>query len=209
MRKLIDINTWSRKEHYEFFSTFEEPFYGITVDVDCTHAYGRSKELGRSFFSTYLYASLKAANSVDAFRYRIIDNEVYDYDVIHASPTIARKDGTFGFSYIDFHNDLETFDRGVQSEVDRVQSTAGLGEPASKINVIFYSSLPWLKFTSLSHARRFSVGGSCPMISFGKMTEANGKRSMPMSVHVHHALVDGSHVGEYVDAFQRCLNGGD
>jgi chloramphenicol O-acetyltransferase type A len=40
------------------------------------------------------------------------------------------------------------------------------------------------------------------------MTESNGKRTMPMSVHVHHALVDGLHIGQYIDCYQELLNTG-
>jgi chloramphenicol O-acetyltransferase type A len=29
---------------------------------------------------------------------------------------------------------------------------------------------------------------------------------MPVSVHVHHALMDGFHVGQFVEAFQDILN---
>ena len=29
---------------------------------------------------------------------------------------------------------------------------------------------------------------------------------MPVSIHVHHALVDGLHVGQYIDCFQELLN---
>jgi chloramphenicol O-acetyltransferase type A len=73
-------------------------------------------------------------------------------------------------------------------------------------NVIHYSSIPWLNFTSLSHARAFSFKDSIPKISFGKMTEENGQRRMSMSIHVHHGLMDGYHVGEYVNLFQKLLN---
>jgi chloramphenicol O-acetyltransferase type A len=39
------------------------------------------------------------------------------------------------------------------------------------------------------------------------MTEENGKRSMPVSVHVHHGLTDGYHVGLFVNKFQKLMNG--
>jgi chloramphenicol O-acetyltransferase type A len=68
-------------------------------------------------------------------------------------------------------------------------------------NLIHYSAIPWLDFTSISHARSFSFPDSCPKISFGKMTEIDGQKSMSVSIHVHHALVDGYHVGLYVDRF--------
>jgi chloramphenicol O-acetyltransferase type A len=34
----------------------------------------------------------------------------------------------------------------------------------------------------------------------------NGKRTMPMSIHVHHGLVDGLHLGQFVDYFQEIMN---
>ncbi len=51
MKTAIDLNNWIRKDHYLFFSQFEEPFYGITVSIDCTAAYQYAKENAISFFS--------------------------------------------------------------------------------------------------------------------------------------------------------------
>ena len=56
----------------------------------------------------YLHKSLKAANSITAFKYRIEGDKVYEYDVINASPTINRSNGTFGFSYLDYHEDFNS-----------------------------------------------------------------------------------------------------
>lgn len=33
------------------------------------------------------------------------------------------------------------------------------------------------------------------------------KRTMPVSVHVHHALVDGSHIGLFIEVFQNLMDG--
>ena len=66
--------------------------------------------------------------------------------------------------------------------------------------------MPFLKFTSLSHARSFSFKDSCPKFSFGKMTEENGKKTMAFSIHVNHALADGYHVSLFVDEFQKRMN---
>ena len=53
-KKEIDLINWPRKDHYEFFSQFEEPFFGVTVNTDCTLAYKNAKEKGASFFLYYL-----------------------------------------------------------------------------------------------------------------------------------------------------------
>ncbi len=206
MKKLIDLDNWNRKEHFLFFSKFEEPFFGVTVKVNCTNAYKKSKEKDISFFLYYLYRALKAANEVENFRYRIIENQVYEYATINASPTINRPDGTFGFAYMEYFEDEKQFYEKALQEIENVKSTNSLLPAVSGENVIHFSAIPWLDFTSISHARSFSNPDSCPKISFGKMTENNGVKEMPVSIHGHHALMDGYHVGLFIDKFQDLLN---
>jgi len=47
---------------------------------------------------------------------------------------------------------------------------------------------------------------SVPKISFGKFLVKDGKKMMPVSIHVNHALMDGFHVGQYAALFQELLN---
>jgi chloramphenicol O-acetyltransferase type A len=207
MKQQLDIDTWIRKDHFHFFRQFEEPFFGVCVQANCTRAYAAAKEKGVSFFLYYLHAAMSAANAVEPFRYRISDEQVWVYDKINPSPTINRPDGTFGFAYMEFHEDFDTFAVAAQQEIARVQATTGLVPAVSGENVVHCSSLPWLNFTSLSHARSFTFKDSCPKISFGKMTDVNGLLTMPVSVHVHHALMDGYHVGQFVELLQERLDG--
>ena len=108
--KTIDINNWKRKEHFDFFSQFDEPFFGLVTEIDCTIAYKTTKENNYSFFAYYLHKSLIAVNGIEEFRYRSAGDKVFIYDQIHASPTIGRSDGTFAFSFIEFDPDFLIFD---------------------------------------------------------------------------------------------------
>lgn len=206
MKQSININTWHRKDHFNFFRQFEEPFFGVTVTIDCTKAYAYAKEQGISLFLYYLHKALAAANAIEPFRYRIGGNEVFLYDVVHASPTINRPDGTFGFAYMDYHKDFNAFAREAQKEIERVQGSTGLVPAVSGENVIHFSSIPWLDFTSLSHARSFSFNDCIPKISFGRITGTGEVKTMPVSIHVHHGLMDGYHVGQFTELFQQILN---
>ncbi|WP_143306209.1 chloramphenicol acetyltransferase [Chitinophaga vietnamensis] len=205
MKQLLNIDTWARKDHFHFFRQFEEPFFGVCIEIDCTGAYERAKAQDVSFFLYYLHASLVAANSIPAFRYRINEGQVWLYDEVHASPTINRPDGTFGFAYMNYHAHLPTFVEHSSKEIEQVQQSTGLVPATSGENVIHYSAMPWLNFTSVSHARCFSFPDSCPKIAFGKMSQKDGRRVMPVSIHVHHALVDGYQVGQFADAFQELM----
>ncbi len=207
MKKELDLENWSRKEHYEFFSKFDEPFFGVTVQIDCTNAYQEAKKNQYSFFLYYLHKSLAAANQITPFSYRIIDGKVYEFDQINAAPTVNKPDNTFAFSYMDYHEDFKAFSNHANEIIEKARNIKGLGPATDGENVIHFSALPWLNFTSVSHARHFNSGDSCPKISFGKMQIVGDKKMMPVSIHVHHALMDGYDVGMFVDLFQELMDG--
>lgn len=206
MKQKIDISSWNRKEHFEFFNTFEEPFFGITTQIDMTIAYEKTKKMQIPFFVYYLHKTIAAINQVENFRYRIEDNEVVLYDEIDASATIMREDKTFGFSFMKFHSDIEDFAKIAQTEIERIQTTQGLFTREFPENIIHFSSVPWINFTGLTHSRKFALKDSCPKVSYGKLMTDNGKKTMAMTVLAHHGLVDGYHMGLFVDALQNLLN---
>jgi len=139
---VIDVNNWKRKEIYHFFSRFDEPFFGITANVDVTKAYQKSKDQGTSFFIYYLHKSLCAVNQLAALKYRILDEKVIEYSKIHASPTINRDDGTFGYSFIHFSEDYHVFAHNADIEIQRVRSSSNLFPPGNGIDAIHYSPMP-------------------------------------------------------------------
>jgi chloramphenicol O-acetyltransferase type A len=206
MKQKIDLATWNRKEHFEFFSTFEEPFFGITTPIDMTVAYEKAKVLQIPFFVYYLHKTIAAVNQVENFRYRIEENEVVLYDEIDASATIMREDKTFGFSFMMFDSDIHEFAKIAQTEIERIQVTPGLFTREFPTNIIHFSAIPWINFTSLTHSRSYTLPDSCPKVSWGKLMDENGKKTMSVAVMAHHGLVDGYHMGLFVEALQTELN---
>ena len=118
--RYLDIENWNRKQHFEHFSRLKDPYFAVVVDVDVTQVYQYSKERNISFFSLYLHACMKAINAVENLRYRIEGDQVVIYDVIHASVTIPRKDTTFGFSFVHYSENFETFNDNLEKEKEIV-----------------------------------------------------------------------------------------
>jgi chloramphenicol O-acetyltransferase type A len=208
MKILLDLENWNRKEHFLHFSKMEEPFFGATVEIDCSEGYKNAKSLNTSFFIYYLHKTLVAVNTIENFKYRISEGHIYINDRIDASATIGRQNGTFGFSLIEYNSNFKIFEQNALKEIERIQNTTGLFTRSfDDNNLIHFSAIPWLNFKSLSHARSYTFPDSCPKISFGKMiTLDNGKKTMAMSVHVHHGLMDGLHVGQFVNLFQELMS---
>ena len=205
MKHFINIENWERREHFEFFSKFSDPFWGLTFNVDCTRAYQTAKNENHSFYLWYLFQSLKAINQCPAFKIRIEEGRPVIYDQIDASATVDRPDGTFGFSNIVYDDDFVVFQQNAKTEIARVRAGSGLNPEVAGLNVIHYSAVPWISFTALSHAHHSGYSDSVPKISFGKTFMLGIQMLMPVSVHAHHALADGSHVGHFAELFQKLL----
>jgi len=206
MKHEIELATWKRREHFEVFKNFDEPLFGITVKVECSNAYLKSKELGYPFSLYYLYLSLKAVNEIEEFRYRIEGNKVFCYDRVDAGPTIFREDETYGCGYLKYYENIAEFMTQAKTEVERVKAERGLKFPVSGENIIHYSTIPWADFTAINHARRLDIGRSIPKITFGKMTQEGKNRWIPVDIHANHAVMDGFHVGKFIALFQELLD---
>jgi chloramphenicol O-acetyltransferase type A len=203
---IIDVEKWKRKEHYHFFKTFDEPYFGVTCMVDVKKAYQNAKDRNTSFFIYYLHKSLCAINELSAFKIRIENDVVLEFDDIHASATVSRDDGTFGFSFIIFDADYTVFEQNALQEIQRIRNSTNLFPERNGHDVVHFSSLPWLNFTALSHARNYNQSDSVPKLSVGQVQSHLEAMQMPCSVHVHHGLADGKDVGDFFGLFQDLLN---
>ncbi|MGL4228005.1 MAG: CatA-like O-acetyltransferase [Tannerellaceae bacterium] len=208
MKREIDFESWNRKEHFDFFSAFDEPFYGLVAQLDCSKAMQEARMSGTSFFLYSLHKIMRAVNDTPEFRYRIEAGSVYDYETIHVSPTIGRADNTFAFAFLKFDPDLSRFVAINKQEMEAAQNSTGLrlNEDSERIDTIHFSSLPWIDFTGLTHARNYKTNDSIPKISVGKVHAEGEKKRMPIQINVHHGLVDGIHIANFLDRAQTYLN---
>jgi chloramphenicol O-acetyltransferase type A len=203
--KVLDINTWNRKQHYEHFKGLTDPYFAVTIPFNVTKAYQLSKDNNLSFFAKYLHDCMKAINKTKALKLRILEDNLVEFEVIHASATIMRDDHTFGFSFIDFNSDLNIFIKNIESEKKRINSSNDLFPPKNGLDCIHCSAMPWLNFSG--HKEPISTAfDSVPKIAFSKANKVNNDFLMNVSISVNHALVDGYDVGLFSEKFQEFLN---
>jgi len=107
MKQIIDIETWERRDNYNFFRNFVSSWYSITTEIDCTEASLAARAAGRSFFLYYLYAVLRSANEVDELRFRKDKNgQVVFHDRVDIISPIAVPGKTFYTIRIPYHEDF-------------------------------------------------------------------------------------------------------
>ena len=206
MYHVVDIDTWERKTTYEFFLDYEDPFFNITANLDVTRLYKFCKDNGLAFSLGALFLSLQAANEIREFRLRLLNGQVLEFDRVEATQTILNDDETFSFCYFESKNDIHEFDRAGKAAREKYKLLKTFDVEADRIDLIYYSAIPWVSFTSFKHASRHDNRQSVPRMVFGKMFDEGPLKKMPFSIEVHHALVDGIHVGRFFKLYQEKID---
>jgi chloramphenicol O-acetyltransferase type A len=207
LKQKIELENWCRTPYFHFFKDFAEPYFGVTICLDVSKVLHFCKENNFRFSVYCMHAATKAINSIPELKYRIEVDSVFQYETIHVSSTVFREDKTFGFSFIPFAEDFEAFQTAAILETKRVQALSGiLTHGENRNDLALFTALPWLNFTAMSHATNGQPSSGMPKLTFGKYSKEASKVTMPVSIHLHHALADGYHMGLLVEAMQTILD---
>jgi chloramphenicol O-acetyltransferase type A len=192
MAKYLDVTNWARRDVFEWFLGFDKPYFNICTRLDVTNLLALLRDRPHvSVMLAYHYFALRAANEIEPFRYRLRDGKVIVHDVVHGGTTVMLPNDNFTLAYFEYNADFETFIAGADRAVKEAQSGDGAFRPNTRDDMIHCTTLPWVSFTSFSHARNWRREDSVPKIAFGKFLKEDQRTLLPFSVEVHHALMDG------------------
>lgn len=201
--KVIDLKNWERKNQFEFFKDYEDPFFNITATIDVTNLYAFCKKQNSSFFLAGLYVANQAMNQIPAFKLRFKNGDVVEFDNIHIDSTVLNDDETFSFCHFETAPTILEFIKNSSKVIEDHRNGIVDDSHVYDLDVAHSTTIPWVSITGFKHARNGNekeIG--IPKIVFGKYYEENGRKIMPFSVEVHHALMDGVHVGLLFEKMQ-------
>lgn len=201
---MLDLEAWPRRAQYEWFRRYELPFFGVCAEVDVSATWAACKAGGLSFDLACWYAVLRVIDDCEPFRLRLRPEGVAVHRRVGVAMTRAHGD-TFAFCHVDPVESRAAFVAAVEAQMARQAVGAPLDARPERDDVVHGTTLPWLRFTGLTHARRMDAGDSVPKIALGRCTPVHGRVAMPLSVEAHHALMDGSHVAEFFARFEALL----
>lgn len=215
--KIIDLNTYKRKDHFAHFMEMDDPFITMNVNVDITKLYNEAKGNNYPFFLYFQYFVIKAANSIPELRQRVRDGNIIEYDYCGSSYTVALEDGTYRYCNVMCNMPLNEYFGYAKQKQEEALKQANLVEEDDPESYFFVSCMPWHTYSSLEMPKpnnKFSV----PSISWGKffiencVIENDDKITiekhikMPVTIMVNHALVDGKQVCDFFNELDRLIS---
>lgn len=205
MRK-IDLESWPRREHFEVYRKFDFPHFNLTFPVTVTHFRSWVKARGSSLSLATTYLLARVANELSPFRLRIRGEEVVEHETVHPSFTVLLENELFSFCTVKYRVDFEAFIAIAETRIEQVRTDPILEDEPGQDDLLFMTTLPWFHFTSMMHPIHMNPVDSIPRIAWGRIDRKQGEWVMPLSVQVHHALMDGLHVGRFAERAQHFFN---
>ena len=205
MPEYLDVESWHRRDLYNFFRNYQNPYFNVCTRIDITKlaaAVRARLDVGLSL--AYHYFALRAANETEPFHYRLEDDRIVIYEVVNGGTTVLLPNETFTYAYFNYYPEFDRFTSEASAAIEKVRAEGSL-KPTMRYDLIFFTTLPWISFTSFAHARTPGRGESVPRIAFGKFIKEGEHTLLPISVEVHHALMDGLHVGRFMMRLEEML----
>jgi len=202
--KVVEMEKWKRKEYFEIYKKASLPQYCVSFDIDVTHFREAVSENGWSFSLAFIYAVAKCANQIEEFRYRFKDGKAVLYESADTS-----------FTWLDKETELfKVINVPMQPTITEYISIASDTAALQKMpftgpvpdDVYQFSGLPWIKFRHISHTDFGNPEKAQPIFDWGKFYLTGDGWMMPFAVQVHHAFVDGIHIGKLAGMLQHYLD---
>ena len=206
--EVVDLETWPRRAHFQFFSGLSFPFYNVTSTLDVTGFYPWVKERRLSFYYSLIYATMAVMNGLPDYRYKIRGEQVVKHD--HLDPSFVVMDGSthlLKILTVPFGGTLEEFCARCARQEAEQREPFPTAESEARDDLVYISCLPWMSFTSLTNEMDTDPNDSIPRVTWGKFEDRDGRLLLPYAVQLNHRLLDGWHLSQLVNGVQAWLDG--
>lgn len=199
--QIIDLDTWSRRDKFLYFRSFDSAWINTTVEISVEKLYEYAKKNGHSFFLMTLYAVHKAIHTVPQFKQRFLsDGRIAYFDKLAAITTIMGKDNEFFDELMEYK---DTFAEYADMAAEKIKNAKSVTfrpyDLQGRQDIFCTSCVPWFKWNALSMTRQHFQGGGFPLIDWDKM---DGDYKVRFAIEFNHCFADGYHLGLLINKMQ-------
>lgn len=208
MFHLIDLDTWERREHFQYYTEMIKCGYSLTAELDVTDFLKLIRQKGLKFYPSFVYCVSSVVNSLNEFKMGLSKEGLPGiWDTVHPSFTVFHNDDhTFSDLWTYYSDDFPSFYRAMTDDMKTYGDHKGIkGKPGQPQNFFCISCVPWLSYTGLSTMSADASPNLFPIITYGKYEEAGGRYKIPLTVTISHAAADGYHTSLLINQIQEFI----
>lgn len=205
--KIIDMKEFDRADYFRYFTSVGTTIE-FTMKIDVTTAVKKCNQESISFHGYTVFKIYKAINSIQNFRYDILDGNVVEWEKVIPTFSSFNKKSKLFFTLCEepMESYLE-FDKQYKAVTEKyANSNTIVPQMELPLNVFNISCIPWMHFEHFSSNSKTQENKITKMITFGKYEEIDSKLVMPITIQISHAIADGYHVSIFLKNLQDEMN---
>ena len=188
------------------FADFLTSRYSMTVRVNAEKTYELAKKENIPFFNLTCACILETINEIPEFKWRIIGDNVVEYEKINAVSPIMQNDYTIREIEIEHLSGFENifqWNEYVENKKNNIGDNQYLVDPMKRDEepIANLSCIPWLDFDSMTNIIA-SPNQIMPVISWGKLVDDK----IPVSLTASHVFIFGWHFKLFYEKLEKYLN---
>ena len=203
--KIIDLNTYKRKEYFNHFTKDIPCTFSITCKIDVSNI----KSKNYKFYPSCIFAVTSAVNIYEEFRtaYNSQHELVVYNEMLPCYTVLNSNTETFFNLWTPYNSNFQEFIKSYNEDIKVYKNSLQMNPKANMPENIFpISALPLLHFEGFNLNLLKGYDYLLPIFTFGKYENINGRFIMPVSVQVHHGVCDGYHVSRFITTLQEIID---
>ncbi|MCB6345461.1 CatA-like O-acetyltransferase [Enterocloster lavalensis] len=180
----------------------------FTAKIDVTKMIERCTKDDLNFQAIMLYQLYKAINTIENFKYDVLEGNLIEWDKIVPTFSSMNKNSKLFFTlYADMQETCAEYNEQYRKTVEEyANSTTIVPQGTLPENIFNVSCIPWLHFEHFSSNSKSMENNVVKMLTFGKYEKIDGCFVLPLTIQISHANADGYHVALFFKKLQEELN---
>ncbi len=204
----INVESWNRKESFSHYFNDVPCTYSMTVELDISAFYAKTKVLKINFFPAVLYVISKVVNRHTEFRMDFDKNKNVGY-YSHSNPCYTvfhAETETITNLWTEYNDNIDIFMQNYSDDMSRFKHDCHNSKPLLHSNIFNVSCIPWTSFKGFNLNIQKGYDYLLPIFTIGKYFDIGDKKILPLAVQVHHAVCDGFHLSRFINELQEQLD---
>ncbi|SFR71183.1 chloramphenicol O-acetyltransferase type A [Agromyces sp. CF514] len=204
----VDLETWPRRETFEYYRHQVPCTYAITVELDVTAFVAALRQSTKKTYPAQIWAIANIVNRHPEFRMTLTDEGAPAvWPVVHPAFTVFQPEReTFAAVSVAYDADFAAFHAAaVEALASASHATGMFPQGELRADAFDISSLPWTSFTGFTLNIDGGSNHFAPIFTLGRYVERDGRTLLPLALQIHHASADGFHTSRLLRELEELL----
>ena len=203
MKQEINPQNSCRAEAFSMWMSSPQPMVTLVKTFEVSRLRKVSRKTGIKFTVLLCWCICKAASSIEEFFLLPVPGHLYRFDKLAVNVIVVNAKGGITLCDVPYSEDISQFNADYLDVTHQAAKTCQ-STSLEDAMIIGTSALPQTELDCI--VNQYSGRWNNPFLAWGRYRKGLFKTTLPISLHFHHAQMDGRHACHFLNNLQHEIN---